>query len=278
MNRRRFILGSAAAAASAAIGTAAWARWGEIHWVEFVEHDLPVRGLPQALVGHRVVQLSDLHIGPRVDDDFLVGTFARVRALEPEIVVYTGDFVTWRGLDQLAQLGRVMRHAPRGTRGTAAILGNHDYGFGWKQEIVADAITDRLHDLGIPVLSNSVVAVDGLSIAGVDDLWGPRFGSQVPDAAREGPSIVLCHNPDACDLDIWGNYDGWILSGHTHGGQVSLPFVGAPVLPVRNPRYVAGAYELDDGRQLYINRALGHALQVRFGVRPEVTVHRLLRT
>jgi len=275
MNRRHFILGSAAAAATAALGVA-WARWGEIHWVEFVEHDLPIPGLPQALAGRRVVQLSDLHIGPRVDDAFLIETFARVRALAPEIVVYTGDFVTWRGPDQLEQLARVMRHAPRGSRGTAAILGNHDYGFGWRQQEVADAITQRLGDIGIPVLSSTTISFDGLTIAGVDDLWGPRFGGHVPDAAIGSPSIVLCHNPDACDLDIWSNYRGWILSGHTHGGQVSLPLVGAPILPVRNTRYVAGAYELDAGRQLYINRALGHALQVRFGVRPEVTVHRLL--
>jgi hypothetical protein len=277
MNRRHFILGSAAAGASAALG-ATWARWGEIHWVEFVEHDLPIPGLPQALAGRRVVQLSDLHIGPRVDDAFLIDTFARVRALAPEIVVYTGDFVTWRGPDQLEQLTRVMRYAPRGSRATAAILGNHDYGFGWRQHEVADAITQRLDDLGIPVLSNATLSCDGLTIAGVDDLWGPRFGGHIPEAATGSPSIVLCHNPDACDLDIWSNYRGWILSGHTHGGQVSLPLVGAPILPVRNTRYVAGAYELDGGRQLYINRALGHALQVRFGVRPEVTVHRLLAT
>jgi predicted MPP superfamily phosphohydrolase len=276
MNRRRFILGSAAAAASAALGTAAWARWGEIHWVDFVENDLTVVGLPEGMTGKRIIQLSDLHIGPRVDDDFLIDTFARVRALEPEIVVYTGDFVTWRGEEQLKQLSRVMRHAPRGSQATAAILGNHDYGFGWTQEGVADAISTRLHDLGIPVLSNSSVSVMGLTIAGVDDLWGPRFGGAIPAEVRELPSIVLCHNPDACDLDIWDGYRGWILSGHTHGGQVSLPIVGAPILPVRNTRYVAGAYELDGGRRLYINRALGHALQVRLGVRPEVTVHRLL--
>ena len=277
MNRRRFLLGSTAAAASAALGLGAYGRWGEVHWVEFVDHDLPVTGLPAALAGARLVQLSDLHIGPRVDDGFLIETFARVRDMAPDIVVYTGDFVTWGDKAQLAQLTRVMRHAPLGSLGSAAIFGNHDYGVGWREPQVADAIASRLADLGIPVLSNDCLNVSGLTIAGLDDFWGPRFSARLPSAACTTPSIVLCHNPDVCDLDAWQGYSGWILSGHTHGGQVSLPIVGAPILPVRNTRYVAGAYQLDGGRRLYINRALGHALQVRFGVRPEVTVHRLLR-
>lgn len=262
--------------AGAALGLGGYARWGEVHWVEFVDHDLPIAGLPPSLAGARMIQLSDLHIGPRVDDRFLIETFARVRDLAPEIVVYTGDFVTWRGPDQLAQLTRVMRHAPRGSSGSAAIFGNHDYGFGWGERGVADAIAARLEDVGIPVLSNSTLAFGGLTIAGIDDLWGPRFTGHIPAGSCTTPTVVLCHNPDVCDLDIWSGYRGWVLSGHTHGGQVSLPLVGAPILPVRNARYVAGAYDLDGGRRLYINRALGHALQVRFGVRPEVTVHRLL--
>ena len=277
MNRRRFLIGSAAVAAGSALGLGAYVRWGELHWVEFVDHDMPIAGLPEALDGARLVQLSDLHIGPRVDDDFLIETFERVRALSPEFVVYTGDFVTWRGEAQLDQLSRVMRHAPLGSSGSAAILGNHDYGIRWRESRVGDAIGRRLCDLGIRVLSNETITTHGLTIAGIDDYWGPRFDPEAAGKACANAAVVLCHNPDVCDVDLWNGYRGWILSGHTHGGQVSLPIVGAPILPVRNPRYVSGAYALGDGRQLYINRALGHALQVRLGVRPEVTVHRLRR-
>ncbi len=277
MNRRRFLLGSAAAVAGAALGTAVYARWGEIHWVEFVEHDLPIEGLPRDLDGARMVQLSDLHIGPRVDDAFLIETFEKIRKLDPEYVVYTGDFVTWRGNGQLPQLSEVMSYGPRGRVATAAVFGNHDYGCGWQEGFVAREIEQRLTDLGITVLSGSAISAGGLTIAGVDDIWGPRFSWPVPGKACDNPSVVLCHNPDACDLDIWSDFRGWILSGHTHGGQVALPVVGALVLPVKNTRYVAGEYELSAGRNLYINRALGHSLPVRFGVRPEVTLHRLTR-
>ena len=87
--------------------------------------------------------------------------------------------------------------------------------------------------------------------------------------------LVLSHNPDTCDLPGWGGYQGWILAGHTHGGQCKPPFLPPPLLPVRNRRYTAGEFALTDGRKLYINRGVGHLLRVRFNVRPEVTVFTL---
>ncbi|MEL6721459.1 MAG: hypothetical protein AAFP82_22360 [Bacteroidota bacterium] len=76
-------------------------------------------------------------------------------------------------------------------------------------------------------------------------------------------------------MDIWNDYQGWILSGHTHGGQCKPPFLKAPLLPVQNKNYAAGVYDLGGGRSLYINRALGHLWQIRFNVRPEITLFSL---
>jgi len=88
-------------------------------------------------------------------------------------------------------------------------------------------------------------------------------------------TIALSHNPDTVDRAGWGWHRGWILSGHTHGGQVKPPFLPPPLLPVENKRYTAGEFSLSDGRRLYINRGVGHLLRVRFNVRPEVTIFRL---
>ena len=88
-------------------------------------------------------------------------------------------------------------------------------------------------------------------------------------------NIALCHNPDACDLDVWQDYNSWILSGHTHGGQVKAPFLDPFVVPVKNKKYTEGLIKLSNNRTLYINRALGHLWQVRFNVRPEITLFEL---
>lgn len=276
LSRRTFVAGSLAAGV---LGPIAWSRWGELYWLEFVEHDLPVPDLPSPLEGQLLVQLSDLHIGPQVADSFLLDAFARVRDLSPALVAYTGDFVTYEGRAQLSRTSDVMRSAPHGRIGTLSVLGNHDYGHAWADRTVAAEIARRIEDCGITVLRNSSRIVGGLQFIGFDDLLSPAFGGAAVMAGRERgvPAIALCHNPDACDLDVWDDFGGWVLAGHTHGGQVSLPIVGPPILPVRNRRYAAGEYELDGGRRLYINRALGHTFPVRLGVRPEITLHRLLR-
>ena len=94
-----------------------------------------------------------------------------------------------------------------------------------------------------------------------------------PSAAK----VVLCHNPDVCDLSVWSDYKGWILAGPTHGGQVEPPFLPQPILPVKNRAYSAGEIDLNDGRTLYINRALGNIFPIRFNVRPEITVFELTK-
>ena len=142
---------------------------------------------------------------------------------------------------------------------------------------MADAVSHILSEAGCVVLRNEAVDVYGLSIGGVDDLWSGRARWGPWLAALKSPALMLCHNPDACDLPGWTGYEGWILAGHTHGGQCRPPFLPPPILPVRNKRYTAGTFELSQGRTLYINRGLGHLLRVRFNVRPEVTVFELAR-
>src|SRR5262249_6424587 len=120
---------------------------------------------------------------------------------------------------------------------------------------------------------------DGLHVVGLEDWWGPRFDGgasrRLLREAADRPSITLCHNPDVCDLPIWGGYRSWILAGHTHGGQCQAPFCPAPLVPIRNRRYTAGEVALDDGRMLYVSRGLGYTRRIRFNVRPEMTLFTL---
>lgn len=249
---------------------------GEPFWLELVERKLPIRNLPAGLKGKTLVQISDIHASGRVSESYLIESFRRVNDLRADIIVYTGDFIT---LDEQTEgsMARVFPHLPKGRIGTAAILGNHDYGVNWAQEEWAQKVIGALDPLGIPVLRNEVMDVGGLQILGLDDSWADRIdlAKGLASLERERASVVLSHNPDTVDQGDWSPYKGWILSGHTHGGQCKPPFLPPPILPVTNKLYTSGHFELSGGRDLYINRALGYLHQVRFNVRPEVTVFTL---
>ena len=277
MKRRNFIKGLAGLTAlSACTGLYAWQI--EPFWLEFVQQDMPIKNLPAHLQGKTLMQISDIHVGKRFDHNFLIESFKKAQAYNPDFVVYTGDYVsTYRDEVQYPELEETLSHCVRGKIATAAILGNHDYGKAWKELPVADKISGLLEQNGVTVLRNAQKEFGGLQIIGLDDYWGPNFNPRLGLANYDPtkPSIVLCHNPDVCDLDIWNGYAGWILAGHTHGGQCKPPFLPPPMLPVNNRRYTSGKIDLAQGRTLYINRALGHLWQVRFNVRPEVTIFTL---
>lgn len=282
MNRREFLRRTALAAAAGATGVGAYTTLVEPHWECVVARDLPVAGLPAVLDGARLVQLSDVHVGPRVDDAYLVSAFGRAAALHPDIVVFTGDFVTHQtawGDAAYGRLREVLAHFPQGRLATLAILGNHDYGLGWKEMDVATRVVREAERAGVRVLRNEAAAVAGLDVVGVDDFWAGRAHLRAAlDARTQDAALVLCHNPDALDALRWDGYAGWVLAGHTHGGQCKPPFLRPPVVPVLNPRYAAGEVDAGGGRTLYINRGLGHSLQVRFNVRPEITLFTLRPT
>ena len=304
MNRRRFLaLGAGMATAAAGTGVYAWRV--EPFWVELVRRPMPLENLPPALEGRTLLHVSDVHVGPRVSSEYLMGSLSAARELAPDFVVVTGDFVSYRTPHEIGELARVLRAAPRGRVGSVASLGNHDYGRNWRSIAVADDVSRAASDVGMVVLRNDVRTMAGLQFAGLADFWSPEFGpghglppegalvAPVPSRfARAGtdaagalrlleqgpPTVVLSHNPDVLDLPIWEGARGWVLAGHTHGGQVKPPFLPPPVLPVRNKRYTSGAFDVGPGRTLYVNRGLGFLIQVRFTVRPELTLFTLTRS
>lgn len=275
-SRRRFLL-SLGSAVTAASGLYAW-RF-EPHWIDVTQHVLPVRNLPESLHGRTLIHVSDLHIGPTVDKAYLNSALQRINALQADYIVYTGDFVNHDC--ELSGTGRrIMDRLPRGRYGSFGVLGNHDFGENWKSAARAAQVTELAEQRGIQILRNEVVDAGGLQIAGLDDLWGgkPDLPGTLEKIVPDRAAIMLSHNPDTADLDGWSQFSGWILSGHTHGGQVRPPFLSPPVLPVRNKDYVSGTYTLSGNRTMYISRGIGYLKRVRFNARPEITVFTLRKS
>jgi predicted MPP superfamily phosphohydrolase len=280
MKRRKFIKNTLWSSAGMVLITGLYAWQIEPFWLEFVKVKMPILNLPKKLIGKTVMQISDIHVGNKFDYQYIIDSFKKAKLLNPDFVVYTGDFISYETKEQFTQLKEVMKFAVKGTLGTAGVLGNHDYGKNWREQNVADTTTEILENAGITILINQQKEMNGLNIIGIDDYWGINFNPEkiMSTYDHQKANIVLCHNPDVCDLNVWNDYKGWILSGHTHGGQVKPPFLKPPILPVKNKRYGAGEIDLHDGRTLYINRALGNLFQIRFNVRPEITIFKLSKS
>ena len=214
-----------------------------------------IANLPRALDGFRIVQVSDVHIGPLLGRRFAESLVERVNALEPDLVAVTGDLVDGN-VDQLAGdveplRGLASRH------GTYFVTGNHDY------FSKVDPWVDKVKELGFRVLRNERVTIGAadaaIDLAGVDDRLARHFGGdQGEDLGRalegrdpERPLILLAHNPNVFDEAAEAGVD-LQLSGHTHGGQI-WPFAAFVRLATR---YVAGEYTR--GRStLYVSRGTG---------------------
>jgi len=279
MQRRIFLQTGIMGIAGIGLFTGIYAHQIEPFWLEFVKKKMPVKNLPEGLISKTLMQISDIHVGNRFDWHFIIDSFKEAKKFEPDFVVYTGDFVSYDSSEQLTQLKEVMKHTVLGKMGTVGILGNHDYGKNWQQTEVADQIAEILRDAQIEVIRNEQKEINELNFIGLDDYWATNFDPHraLINYDPQKANIVLCHNPDVCDLNVWNGYQGWILSGHTHGGQCKPPFLNAPLLPVKNKKYAQGEVDLKDGRTVYINRALGHLWQIRLNVRPEITIFELAK-
>lgn len=277
--RRDALLGIAGAASFATSGAALG--WGAVrgrHDFELVETSVRIPGLPRALDGYVLVQVSDLHVGEFVDEHDLDRGLDLVRRARPDLLVVTGDVVDLDPSVAAMTAARLSALAPRD--GVFAILGNHDY--------YADVGTVRraLTRAGIDVLVDDARLVrprdgGGFRLVGLDDLSAPKYGGRGPDLARaldrwptapdgrpadrDRPTILLAHQPR--QFDEAAGKVALQLSGHTHG----LQFDFAARVGRMAQRYVAGRYE-KDGSVLWVNRGFGvTGPPSRIGVRPEVT-------
>jgi uncharacterized protein len=244
----------------------------EPSWIEVRAISMPLPHLASEFSGYRVVQLSDIHADRWMTADRLSRIVHRVNRLKPDLIVLTGDFVTRSAEEFSPHLSAFSELHP--VDKTLAVMGNHDV---WTNPLT---IQTALEAAGVQVLNNQVATVQRksaqLSIAGVDDVWSKRarLDQVLAGLPSEGAAILLAHEPDFAEQSAaTGRFD-LELSGHSHGGQVKLPFMKR-VLPPLAYKYPIGQYKVGNMIQ-YTNRGVGMSgLPLRFNCRPEITVFTL---
>ncbi|MEP7363456.1 MAG: phosphodiesterase YaeI [Acidobacteriota bacterium] len=272
MFTRRRMLGIGFAAGASAL---AYPTVLEPRWLDVTHTSLPN---PHSAPTARILHLSDLHASWCVPWSLMEAAVRDGLAQHPDLICLTGDFVT-DGLEtDTNRYIRVLRTLSA-AKPTFAVLGNHDGG-SWSGERggYSDyrAVERLLETAHVELLHNRSRQLDlasgRINLLGVGDYW-----SNEVDPRRAGQALVptestlaLCHNPDAKDLLSPLPWQ-LMLCGHTHGGQVMIPFEGPRYAPVIDKRYVSGLNPYED-RYIYTTRGVGSLGGVRFGCRPEVTI------
>jgi predicted MPP superfamily phosphohydrolase len=248
-------------------------------WLEVTQVRLALPRLPKSFSGFRLVQISDIHMGGWMNSERLTHLLDVVMGLSPNLVAITGDFVLGHNNVQSSSLDMVELESALKlltTRfPTMAVLGNHDY---W---LDVRAVLAMLERSGVQTLVDSVQKVqigdEFIYIGGMDDIreGNGRINQVLAKLPAEGCAILMAHEPDFADKSAaTGRFDLQI-SGHSHGGQVNLPFIGPPILPYMAHRYPAGLYQVGKMYQ-YTNRGAGMTPPyIRFNCRPEITVFTL---
>ena len=243
--------------------------------IELIRHTVELAGLPAEQSDITIVQISDFHRGCGDPDELIANVVGRVNELAPDYIVITGDFVEGRRRDVLPVVKMVSGLCAK--RGTFAVLGNHDH------RGDPELLRAALEAADICVLHNANMEVGpGLWFAGVDDLreGRPDLDKALEGVPKDAALILLSHIPNVL-LHLPASRDMLVLSGHTHGGQVKIPFPTPYLVCLFHlkTRFVHGWYRKGNVR-LYVNRGIGvtgpSPLNRRYRCPSEITEFRLI--
>jgi len=274
VSRRTFSKRAAVAVGSiAGLGASAgiYATAIEPGWLDLVQLSVPLPRLAPVFHGYRIVHISDIHMDNWMNRARFQAIVATINQQQPDLVAITGDFVTYHptryASDLAAGLGAL---TPRDA--AVAVLGNHDH---WTDP---QTVRQALRSGGVIDLGNAVHAVERngvvLHVAGVDDVTvgADRLDQVLSQLPAAGAAVLLAHEPDFADTSAQTRRFDLQLSGHSHGGQVRVPLIGAPRLPPLAQKYPLGRYQVGSMTQ-YTTRGIGMVYApVRFNCRPEITV------
>jgi hypothetical protein len=247
----------------------------ERYLVKFPRYKIPVPNLPKVFHGFTIVHISDVHYSPLVPYWFLKRLFNKVRAIDKDFIVCTGDYVLGRNVPSRVETAWSLLRELEAPFGVYSVLGNCDH---WADDQLSRKLLVRS---GQDVQGKAIsLTKDGkhLWIAGAGDYLenhiplDPILQSIPQDECR----IVIAHNPDSADTDFTERID-LMLAGHTHGGQINIPFYGIPMLPVNNKTYSFGLKTSPKGHAVFISKGIGWGIfPGRLNCFPEIPIIELI--
>ena len=245
----------------------------EPSWVDITNFTYSHPYIPEAFNHTRIVQFSDTHLGFQYNLSDFEKTIETIHSLNPDMICFTGDLIDNPNDYQVSPKLNTLLSELKAPLGKYSVYGNHDHGgYGtemYKEMMLTNGFTLLVNE------SNFITQEDGsqIVISGIDDamLGKPNLDKSIPEHSNELFTILLSHAPDFADYAT--NYPVDLqLSGHSHGGQIQIPFLGAIVTPPYAEKYREGSYTLDH-LSLYVNRGLGTTrIPYRLFSRPEITV------
>lgn len=275
--RRAFVLRAPEAVLATGVGGVAYSTLTGPWSLRVARQGVSVNGLAPGYSGLRVLQISDIHHGPRIPGSFVRHVVRCGLSLNPDLVVLTGDYIHNfpEQADEVAELLQpLVASVP-----TVGVLGNHDwYGGGLPVRAALERVGVRMIDNDRCWLAESGELADsgGLCLAGVGDLYEDTvdFDAALSGVPDETPRLLLSHNPDVAELPALSSHRvDLMLSGHTHGGQIRLPVIGTPGVPSRyGQKYARGLVQGPNCR-VHVSAGVGMSIApVRFGVPPEINL------
>ncbi|MCC3357650.1 metallophosphoesterase [Bacillus sp. REN16] len=279
--RRQFIKRVFATASTAIIASSFgywYARYVEPKQLEISRHTIEHPAIPKKFHNLRIVQFSDTHVGHHFTLEQLTKIVDKINGLKPDLLFFTGDL-----MDEPNKYAAANRLIPILQRleaplGKFAIYGNHDHG-GYGSEIYKTLMNQTGFTLLMNTSEEIYIEDSKITIVGLDDvmLGRPNFEQAFKNVDSSSFTILLAHEPDIADRaeEVGAHMQ---LSGHSHGGQIQLPFFGPLITPPLGSIYYEGDHLIGPNQMfLYVNRGLGTTrLPLRFLAKPEISIFTLV--
>ena len=246
----------------------------DLYDIEVTKHDIFIDDLPASFDNFRIAFLTDTHVTSFMRRAFYRECVARVNAFDPDLVLLGGDFVTWR--KDIPLMADLLLTGLTARDGVYAVLGNHDY---WSN---GDDVRAAMEGRGVRFIINRNLRLERngehLRLLGIDEVYrgAPDVDAAFADVGENEPAIGVSHHPDIID-SLDGRRLDLLVCGHTHGGQIRLPFFGAIVVPSIHEGEFAAGFHRVRGVLMYVSRGIGAVPPLRILCRPEVATFTLKR-